>query len=132
MTGLDSEPARIIRGYLAKYFYNFKNINFRTNLIENFDYDNYDFISCLSVTHHLDEPMKTMEKICKNKKLIILENRVKDYSDYQKSNIDNVCSIKNFVDEKFTHNLAKKLKMNYKFIGNEGDRYFYVMYGKKY
>ena len=132
MTGLDSEPARIIRGYLAKYFYNLKNINFRTDLIENFEYDNYDFISCLSVTHHLKEPMKTMEKICKNKKLIILENRVKDYTDDQKSNIENVCSIKDFIDEKFTHELADKLKMNYKFIGNEGDRYFYVMYGKKY
>ena len=63
MTGLDSEPARIIRGYLAKYFFNLKNINFRTDLIENFKYDNYDFISCLSVTHHLKDPMKTMEKI---------------------------------------------------------------------
>lgn len=131
MTGLDSEPARIIRGYLAKYFFNLKNINFRTDLIENFKYDNYDFISCLSVTHHLKDPMKTMEKICKNKKLIILENRVKNNTDDQKFNIENVCSIKDFIDEKFTDELANKLNMNYKFIGNEGDRYFYVLYIKK-
>ena len=33
--------------------------------------------------------------------------------------------------EKFTDELADKLNMNYKFIGNEGDRYFYVLYIKK-
>ena len=130
MTGLDSEPSRIIRGYLAKYYYNLQNINFRTELIENFDYDNYDFISCLSITHHLNDPMTIMEKICKNKKIIILENRIKNNTNDQKINIKNVCSIKDFIDDKFTHNLAKKINMNYKLIGNEGDRYFYVLYCK--
>ena len=130
MTGLDSEPARIIRGYLAKYYYNFKNINFKTDLLENHNYDDYDFISCLSVTHHLDNPMSTMEDICKNKKIIILENRVKDNSNYQSENIKNVSSIKNFIDNKFTEELSKKVNMNYKFIGNQGDRYFYVLYSK--
>jgi len=130
MTGLDSEPARIIRGYLAKYYYNLQNINFRTELLENFNYDKYDFISCLSVTHHLDDPMTTMEKICKNKKIIILENRLKDNTNVQKKLIGDVCSIRDFIDDKFTQKLAEKINMDFKLIGNQGDRYFYVLYPK--
>ena len=130
MTGFDSEPARIIRGYLAKYYYNFKNVDFRSSKVEEYNYDGYDFISCLSVTHHLEDPMATMVKICRNKKIIILENRVKDNSDIQSNQIEQVCSLKDFIGVNFTEELSKKINMNYKFIGQEGDRHFYVLYAK--
>lgn len=130
MTGIDSEPARIVRGYLAKYYYNLQNINFKTNLINDFNYENYDFISCLSVTHHLDDPMTLMKKICKNKKIIILENRVSDNTFVQKKQKENVCSLKDFIDEEFTDKLSKEIGMDYKFIDKDGDRNFYVLYPK--
>lgn len=130
MTGLDSEPSRIIRAFLSKYYYNLKNIDFRVEKIENFNYDKYDFISCLSVTHHLNNPMKIMEKICKNKKIVILENRIKNNTQEQKNNINNVISIKTFIDFNFTEELSKKLNMSFKLIGNMSDRYFYVLYKK--
>jgi 2-polyprenyl-3-methyl-5-hydroxy-6-metoxy-1,4-benzoquinol methylase len=128
MIGLDSEPARIIRGYLAKYYYNLQNIDFRTDLLESYNYDEYDFVSCLSVTHHLNNPMQIMEKICKNKKIIILENRIKKNTANQKKNINDVSSIKDFIDETFTERLSKKVNMSFKLIGNTGDRYFYVLF----
>jgi len=130
MTGLDSEPARIIRGYLAKYYYNLQNIDFITGMLEDFSYDDYDFISCLSVTHHLDNPLDTMEKICKNKKIIILENRIVHSDNSHHSNVNDVCSIRQFIDKDFTAKLAQRVNMEYKLIGNEGDRYFYVLFQK--
>ena len=130
MTGLDSEPARIIRGYLAKYYYNLQNIDFITGMLEDFSYDDYDFISCLSVTHHLDNPLDVMEKICKNKKVVFLENRIVHSDNSHQTNVDSVCSIKQFIDKDFTSKLAQRVNMEYKLIGNEGDRYFYVMFQK--
>jgi len=130
MTGLDSEPARIIRGYLAKYFYNLQNVDFITGMLEDFSYDDYDFISCLSVTHHLDNPLDIMEKICKNKKIVILENRIVHNDNSHQSNINDVCSIRQFIDKDFTAKLANRVNMEYKLIGNDGDRYFYVMFQK--
>ena len=130
MTGLDSEPARIIRGYLAKYYYNLQNIDFITGMLEDFSYDDYDFISCLSVTHHLDNPLDVMEKICKNKKVVFLENRIVHSDNSHQSNVNDVCSIRQFIDKDFTAKLASRVNMEYKFIGNDGDRYFYVMFQK--
>jgi len=128
MKGIDSEPARIIRAYLAKYYYNLENLDFKANEVETFDFEGYDFISCLSVTHHLEDPMNIMEKICKNKKIIILENRIKDNTETQSTQIKQVCSLKDFIDHNFTEKLSKKIGMNYKHIGNDGDRHFYVLY----
>lgn len=130
ITGLDSEPARIIRGYLAKYYYNLQNVDFISGMLEDFSYDNYDFISCLSVTHHLDNPLDIMEKICKNKKVVILENRIVHNDNSHHSNVNDVCSIRQFIDKDFTAKLAERVNMEYKLIGNEGDRYFYVMFRK--
>nr|QBK88382.1 MAG: methyltransferase [Mimivirus LCMiAC01] len=128
MIGIDSEPARIVRGHLAKYYYNLENVDFKASLIDDFTYDKYDFVSCLSVTHHLDDPFDTMLKILKNKKIVVLENRIKHGTKAQKDNIKNVCSIRNFIDENFTKNICSELGYNYKLIGNFGDRYFYVIY----
>jgi len=130
MHGIDIEKARIIRALLAKNITKNSNIAFNVANWLSFDilkiYKNYDFCAALSILHHVNDMHDFLENISENKKVMIIEARVKN----ETKKINSGSMIK-FHSLQNTVNTFKKLKFKHKLIevgGVEKDRHFFVLW----
>ena len=127
MTGIDSEPGRIIRGLLSQigktHSIKYQVLNWTSDKAYE-TYNENDFLMALSITHHIENLEEFLQKALRTKQVAIIEARLRNqYTKINKGSIIGIHSREFFMD------ILQKIGMQYKHIQTiHGDRNFFVLW----